>query len=245
MDRLKSRTFHRGPRHVPPQIDSIEPEEETITIHGPLWKWDWVSKLRDGLLPAVVMLLLVIVPSLIMLPVQNRAGRPGLLVYLLVLLTLGLILLERSLHDDRPIIRRAWYGLAGGMLTWMAADAADRLSGAGLVSLNAVAFFLIIGLVVAILWRRVLPVPARWFMLAIFLNWASRFMVSGEQFIVGIFPETRLVYTVTIALGIAGTLASLFYITWRSRERLARMRAAIVLWFSVLVMLQVLFVEML
>lgn len=244
MDRLKSKTFHRGPRKEIPTPVSIEPEEETITIHGPLWKWNWVSKLRDGLLPALVMLLLIIVPSFLMLPVQNKFGRPGLLVYMLVLLMMGVILLERSLHDNRPIIRRTWYGLAGGMLTWMATEVTDRLSGAGLVSLNAVPFFLIIGLVVTILWRQVLPLPARWFVLVFFLNWVSRFIVSGEQFVVGFFPDTRLIYTVTLALGIAGALASFSYIIWRSRERLTRMRAAIGLWFSVLLVLEVLLVEL-
>lgn len=244
MERLKSKTFHRGPRKEIPEPVSIELEEETITIHGPLWKWNWVSKLRDGLLPALVMLLLIIVPSFLMLPIQNRLGRPGLLVYMLFLLMLGIILLERSLHDNRPIIRRTWYGLAGGMLTWMATEATDRLSGAGLVSLNAVPFFLIIGLVVTILWRRVLPLPAQWFVLVFFLNWVSRFIVSGEQFAMGFFPEARWVYILSIGLGIAGALASLFSIVWRSRERLQRMRAAIALWFSVLFVLEILLAEL-
>jgi hypothetical protein len=223
----------------------IEVEEETITIHGPIWKWNWVSKLRDGLLPALVMLLLIVVPSLLMLPIQTRFGRPGLLVYMLVLLMLGMILLERSLHEDRPIIRKAWYGLAGGMLTWMAVEVTDRLSEAGLISLDAVPFFLILGLVIAILWRRVLPLPARWFVLVFFLNWSSRLIISGEQFVVGYFPHLQLIYPITIGIGIIGALASFFVIMWRSRNRLQRIQAAIGLWISTLLVLEVMFVKLL
>lgn len=245
MERLKQRIQHRVKPNESPLKTEIEIEEETITIHGPIWKWNWVSKLRDGLLPALVMLLLIVVPSLLMLPIQTRFGRPGLLVYMLVLLMLGMILLEQSLHEDQPIIRRAWYGLAGGMLTWMATEVTDRLSEAGLISLDAVPFLLILGLVIAILWRRVLPLPARWFVLAFFLNWASRLIISGEQFVVDYFPHLRLIYPVTIGIGIAGALAWFFMIIWRSHNRLQRIQAAIGLWISTLLVLEVLFVEIL
>lgn len=245
MERLKQRIQHRVKPNESPLKTEIEIEEETITIHGPIWKWNWVSKLRDGLLPAVVMLLLIVVPSLLMLLIQTRFGRPGLLVYMLVLLMLGMILLERSLHEDRPIIRRAWYGLAGGMLTWMATEVTDRLSEAGLISLDAVPFLLILGLVIAILWRRVLPLPARWFVLAFFLNWASRLIIAGEQFVVDHLPHLQLIYPVTIGIGIASALAWFFVIIWRSRNRLQRIQAAIGLWISSLLVLEVLFVEIL
>lgn len=245
MERLKQRKQHHAAQRESQAPATIALEEETIAVHGPIWKWDWVSKLRDGLLPALVMLLLVVVPSLLMLPVQNRLGRPGLLVYMLVLLTMGVILLERALHDDRPIIRRAWYGLAGGVLTWMAAEVTDRLSGAGLISLNAVPFFLIIGLVAAILWRKVLPLPARWFILVFFLNWASRLIVSGEQLVVGLFPKAQFLYPLTIGIGIVVAMIWLFAIIWRSRDRLQRIRAAIGLWIAVLLILEVAFIELL
>lgn len=245
MERLKQRIQHRVKPNESPLKTEIEIEEEIITIHGPIWKWNWVSKLRDGLLPALVMLLLIVVPSLLMLLIQTRFGRPGLLVYMLVLLMLGMILLERSLHEDRSIIRRAWYGLAGGMLTWMATEVTDRLSEAGLISLDAVPFLLILGLVIAILWRRVLPLPARWFVLAFFLNWASRLIISGEQFVVDHLPHLQLIYPVTIGIGIAGALAWFFMIIWRSHNRLQRIQAAIGLWISSLLVLEVLFVEIL
>jgi hypothetical protein len=245
MDHLRQRIQHHARQNDSLLNSQIEVEEETITIHGPIWKWNWVSKLRDGLLPALVMLLLIVVPSLLMLPIQTRFGRPGLLVYMLVLLMLGMILLERSLHEDRPVIRSAWYGLAGGMLTWMATEVTDRLSKAGLISLDAVPFFLILGLVIAILWRRVLPLPARWFVLVFFLNWSSRLIISGEKFVVSYFPHLRLIYPITIGIGSVGALACFFVIMWRSRNRLQRIQAAIGLWISTLLVLEVMFVELL
>ena len=84
MDDLRQRIQHHVRQNDSLLNSQIEVEEETITIHGPIWKWNWVSKLRDGLLPALVMLLLIVVPSLLMLPIQKRFGRPGLLVYMLV-----------------------------------------------------------------------------------------------------------------------------------------------------------------
>lgn len=253
MERQKNKPFARKGRKptadLPPiqlkpleNLEHREPEEETITIHGPLWKWDWVSKLRDGLLPALVMVLLVVVPSFLIPVIQDHFSRPGLLVYMLLLLTLGVLLLEGSLHDDRPIIRRCWYGLSGGIITWMATEVTDRLSGAGLISLNAVPFFLIIGLIVAILWRRVLPLPTRWFVLVFFMNWLSRFLVGGEQFLATFLPAARLAYLFTAALGGLGAIAFLALIIWRSRERVQRMRMAVWLWFSTLLILEILFV---
>jgi hypothetical protein len=240
MDRLRKKTLQRWSRTSTYQDDEVQSKEETITIHGPLWKWDWVSKLRDGLLPALVLVLLVIVLSLLIPPIQEFLHRPGLLVYMLILLTLGVVFLASALHEDQPITRRAWYGLAGGMITWMATEVTDRLSSSGLTSINAVPYFLIIGLFVTILWRRVLPLPVRWFILVFFLNWVSRFIVAGEQTLVVYFPQANLVYLVTALLGIAGIVTSLLFITWRSRERVQRMRMAVWLWFSTLVVLEVL-----
>ena len=51
--------------------------------------------------------------------------------------------------------------------------------------------------------------------------------------------------TFTIGIGIAGALAWFFVIMWRSRNRLQRIQAAIGLWISTLLVLEVLFVELL
>lgn len=238
MNKNLKQSQHKSPVPAPP----VTPEEETITLHGPLWKWDWVSKLRDGLLPAIVLVLLVAVPSLLILPIQNQFDRPGLLVYMLLLVAVGVMLLAAALHEEHSLMRRAWYGLAGGVVIWMATEVSDRLSGTGLTSLNAVPYFLIIGLIIAILWRRVLPLPVRWFALVFFLNWVTRFLVAGEQFLVDYFQLPKLAYLTTAGVGLLGVLASLYFIFWRSREGLQRMRLAVWLWVSMLVVLEILFV---
>lgn len=241
MDRLNRKGLHRGPRKAAAEEPAIlSAQEETITVQGPLWRWDWVSKLRDGLLPAVVLVLLVIVLSVLIPLFQNSLQRPGLLVYMLFLLTLGVLFLESSLHEDQPIPRRAWYGLSGGMITWMATEVADRLSQSGLTSIYAIPYFLIVGLIVAILWRRVLPLSVRWFVLVFFLNWVSRFIVAGEQVLVTFFPQANWIYLITAGVGLAGMLATLAYIIWRSRDRIQRIRMAVWLWFSTLLVLEVL-----
>lgn len=241
MDRLNRKGWRRGP-HKPAADDLAigSPEEETITVHGPLWRWDWVSKLRDGLLPALVLVLLVIVFSVLIPLFEQSLKRPGLLVYMLFLLTLGVLFLASALHEDQPLIRRAWYGLCGGMITWMATEVADRLGQSGLTSINAIPYFLIIALIVAILWRRVLPLPVRWFSLVFFLNWVSRFIVAGESTLVTYFPQANLMYLITAGVGGAGMLAASVYIIWRSRDRVQRMRMAVWLWFSTLLVLEVL-----
>ncbi len=240
MERLGKKAILRITHRSKFDTPAIHLEDGPIIISGPLWKWDWVSKLRDGLLPAFVMLLLILVPSLLILPIQNHYSRPGLLVYMLILLAGGVVTLERSLPENRPMVRRAWYGLSGGMLTWMALEVTDRLGSAGLTSLNAVPFILILGLISTILWRRVFPLPVRWFMLVFFLNWISRFLISGEEFLAGYFSQVEVAYWITAGLGGLGILIFLASIIWRSRERIQRMRMAIGLWFSTLVVLEVL-----
>ncbi len=238
MNKSIKQTQRKRPAPPPP----VKPEEEIISVHGPLWKWDWVSKLRDGLLPAFVLVLLVAVPSVLIPLIQNQFDRPGLLVYMLLLTAFSVLLLAAALHEDKPMVRRAWYGLAGGVVTWMAAEVTGRLNGAGLTSLNAVPYFLIIGLIIAILWRKVLPLPVRWFALVFFLNWVTRFVVSGEAFLAGYFHLARLAYLITAGIGLAGVLTSLVFIIWRSKERLQRMRVAVWLWVSTLLVLEVLVV---
>ncbi|HWQ05344.1 MAG TPA: hypothetical protein VN452_08315 [Longilinea sp.] len=242
MDRQRNKQSHRKTPKLAPLSPPPQSEGETITIQGPLWKWDLVSKLRDGLLPAFVLVLLVVVPSLLIPPIQNQFDRPGLLVYMLFLVAVGVMLLAAALHEDQPLIRQTWYGLAGGVITWMATEVSDRLSGTGLTSLNAVPYFLIIGLIVAILWRRVLLLPVRGFALVFFLNWVSRFLVSGEQFLAGYFHMAKLAYLVTAGIGLLGVLTSLFFIILRSRERVQRMRMSVWLWFSTLLVLEILVV---
>ena len=82
------------------------------------WKQDLRSKLQDGLIPALVLFLLLIMSILLVQPIQNMTGRPGLLIYILSLMALSVYCLEHSLQTGRPDTSHAWFGMAGGLLGW-------------------------------------------------------------------------------------------------------------------------------
>jgi hypothetical protein len=77
-----------------------------------------VSKLYDGFGSVFYLLALYFATRLVYLPVAHAFGKPGVFIYILFLLAVGIFMLARSLVTDKEETRLATYGLTAGVLLW-------------------------------------------------------------------------------------------------------------------------------
>ncbi len=120
-------------------------------------KFELRSKLLDGVLAPLVLVLLNVLLAMIVQPVEIVFSRPGLLVYAVVILAAAVVSLERSVVLRYVDTARAWWGMLGGLLTWTVIEIANLISSNSIVSETGVLSMMLVILVVGVLWRKVLP----------------------------------------------------------------------------------------
>ena len=111
-------------------------------------RYDFRSKLYDGLLPFVALLLLGALVELGLRPVVWMWGEIVLLVLGLGLMAVAMFSLQRGLAQRMVEATRGWYGMAAGLLAWRVLDIAGLLSGAEKSSLGSILALVLAGLVV-------------------------------------------------------------------------------------------------
>ena len=138
-------------------------------------KQDLHSKLIDGLLPAVFLLLLTVIVDIFVRPINQQFGLPGLLVYSLAVLALSVFTLDRSLNTRLPETTRCWYGLVGGILAWSVVVFSSKMTLSDVLSNANILIFILLALLIATLWRRVLPIGSKFFAMALLLSWIGQY----------------------------------------------------------------------
>jgi len=199
------------------------------------------SLVMDGLLLAAVMTLLSLLLNLLITPNYGLGGNSGLLVYALFLLAVCMYCLDRSLVAGFHETQRAWYGALGGLISWIVISLADQIGNGGLTHQAAVIWLIFMGLVVSVLWRRVLPIGARFFFTALMMSWVVRFVLVSQELLANWLPVFENVYRFSGYVGIFGMLVSLVWLVLRARQRIQRMWTAQWVWFFSLIALSVFF----
>ena len=143
-------------------------------------KLDVSSKINDGLIPPVVLILLTLLFNLIVIPIANVLKLPGLLVFILLLLSLGSIELDRSIQGRYSHTEQAFHGMLAGIFFWFSVDSVGYITAADNFSQAAVIFMLLVSLVVIALWRTVFPSGVKFFAMVFLLNWVGRYLFSGD-----------------------------------------------------------------
>lgn len=202
---------------------------ETIARVG--WRRDLRSKFLDGLLPALVLYLLIMQIVLPLEPILRTFGEPGLLVYTLGLLAVGMFSLQHALEPRLAESARAWYGMAAGMLSWSVVQISSLSDSSALVKGSAVMSVLLISLTVTALWRRNLPTGARFSFCVFLCNWWGSLCLIYFQMISSWSPILLLAYRVLGYTLAAGAFAALVWIFAFSERRIERMWASLVLVF--------------
>jgi hypothetical protein len=197
------------------------------------------SKLIDGLLASAVMVLCSMVMALLIRPVEILFGRPGLLIYTVLLLAIGMAALERCINPKFDEAQRAAWGLAAGLVAWSAIELSNMLGAQALVSETGVLLLMLVGATVGILWRRVLPLGVRFTAVVLLSSWAGHLLIYGQIFMSGMDSSFNRIGQIAgfVVVGIA--VLTLAWVFLESRTRLQRMSGAMVLWYCVIALIYI------
>lgn len=193
---------------------------------------EWWSKWTDGVLAAVILFLLWLMVTLSINPIASSFGAPGLLLYVIGLLAVAMFALHHALAGYHAETVRAWYGIAGGFLSWSVAEISTRLSAEVEPNHISVLLLMLAALICFQLWR-FLPVGGRFFCLSFFLNWVETVMMRGQEALAPHSPVFTLLYRFT---GFAAVLAAVLVLGWilfHTRKRIQRLNGALALWFMI------------
>jgi len=199
----------------------------------PQKKKDWFSKLTDGVLASLILVLLWLTILLGIRPISLRYGPPGLLVYVIGLLAISMFAFQHSLLPRHGETVRAWYGMAGGFLAWSVVEMVAYLGVPMLPNLAGVGIFILVALIVTILWRYGLPMGARFFAATFMLNWVGMVFMHYQGKLAELSPIFSLTYRATGYLAMVAVIFVLVWILAQSRRRIHRLTGALIIWFLV------------
>jgi hypothetical protein len=198
------------------------------------------SKLVDGVLAGSVLVLLELLLILLIKPVQLVFSNPGLLVYALILLSVSVVCLERSLHSMLSEWVQAWGGILGGLTAWIMVELNSGLGGQTLTSETGMLNLMLVFLVASVLWRKIAPLGLRYYLMALLLSWAGHSGLSSLAFFTtSVEPRLAFLYSAAGFLAVGVMAIALAYILLRSRTQLERLNAAMAIWFTAMIMIYV------
>lgn len=192
------------------------------------------SKLLDGIGNAIRLLLLYVITTLVVIPVEYLFHRAGVLIYIFILLALAVFELQRSLAVRTSDQRRAWNGMAAGIYFWQVIRYAALMGSMQMFQQSGIILWVMTILITATLWKKVLPVGARTAMLVILLCWLGKIYTIGLDYLVNWAPVVVFGYKALQYLVGAGGLIALFYILFRSHDASSRSYGAILFFASLL-----------
>ncbi len=197
------------------------------------------SKLVDGLLAGSVFVLLELLLILLVRPVQLIFSRPGLLVYTVSLMALGVVCLEQCLSAQKDELYQVWWGVLGGVLGWVVIELSTWLGGQSLLGETAVLSLMFMFLIVSALWRHTQLPGFRYYVVVTFLGWFGHVAIQSLVQIIGLFPQFAWYFNLLGYLAGAGLVLALVYNFWFTHNRRQRVNAAIMIWFAALTMIYV------
>jgi len=202
---------------------------------------DAASRARDGLIPAALLLAVTLMMDMFIYPIQAAASHQGLLIYLVLTLALGVFALEKTTSSRGNETSRAISGIIAGLFFWHSLWLIQLI---GAAELNPQTTFLVLVLVMLIgltLWRPVLPLGVKFFLLSFVAGWVNRFYIThtiSRSTPPDVF--TLLFYTSGF-LALAGVIFGLVYLIYRAEFKVQRLWAALGIWQACLITLTVIF----
>ncbi len=188
-------------------------------------------------MPAVILLLVSFVTRLAGLAVTRFLGSLGMLLFLVILLSFSMFLLEQSLLNKRAEHVRIWDGMLAGLFAWLVLSSVEMLGPSALAGRNGLLVLLMVSIITFILWRRIYPVGMKYFSIVLLANWSA---LVGFNILNQFFHHLKwfpyLTGGLSISAGIAGFLLAV-WILLSSRTRTQRMRYSAWLWFCCLLIL--------
>lgn len=194
-------------------------------------KADAASKVNEGLTPAVVLILLTILYDLIEIPVVTAFKLHGLLIFVLLIVTLGAIALDRSIQNRYSHRERVFQGMLAGMFFWFSANTAGRLQPGESAFQTNVIYMLLAAMVVVTLWRTVLPAGAKYFALVFLLNWIGRFVIARQLIMIQNWNFPAAIQWTYAWIALICMFLLVIWLFFGSRRQSQRSWAAVGIWF--------------
>jgi hypothetical protein len=189
------------------------------------------SKVNDGLIPPVVLILLTLLFNLIVIPIEFVLKLPGMLVFVLLLISFGAIALDRSIQARYSHSERAFQGMLAGLFFWFAADTIGLLGETNFNSQSSILFMLLVALVVTAMWRSIFPSGVKFFAIVFLLNWIGRFLFSGQ---IELIQGSNAIFNAQNVYGVIAVVCVVlfvFVLFLRTKSRSQRLWFAIGIWF--------------
>jgi hypothetical protein len=195
------------------------------------------SKITDGMGNAAKLFLLYALTTLLIVPIQSFIGRPGLLVYIFLLLALGAFEMHRIfvVHTSEP--QRAWHGMASGLYFWQVIRYTAKLGNLQLFQMSGMIFWLTILIIVSLLWKKIMTLGMRSAMAVFLVCWLEKLYQTGFAYLVKWSPFFNFGYSaLRYIAGFIGLIA-LFIIIFRSSELNTRVYSAVTVFGAILFLL--------
>jgi hypothetical protein len=190
------------------------------------YRRDFHSKLFDGLLPALVLYLamLVIMQAEV---IASMFGGAGLLVYQLGLLAVAMFSLQRALAPRFSETARGWYGMAGGLLAWSVFELGQMVEKRSFSGPTMALTLIMAVLVTGLLWQRFLPVGARFFLATCLAYCAGHMMLAFSELLSSWSPVLLVLYRGIGFLSLAGAVGAQAWMFLFTDRRMQRMWGAL------------------
>jgi hypothetical protein len=203
-------------------------------------KFELRSKLLDGLLTPLVLVLLSVLLALLIRPVDIIFQRPGLLIYTIVMLAFAILSLERCVVPRYNDAIRACWGIVGGVFTWGVIEMSDFIGVRGLTSETGMISMVLVGLIIGVLWRKVLPQGVKFFSVALLCGWVGHMGLYYIDLIINMNSvESNSVYSI---IGIALLGLAAFILLWnfiQSKSRISRLWGAMIVWMCIMLLIYI------
>lgn len=199
------------------------------------------SKLLDGLLAPLVLILITILVALLIRPVEILFQRPGLMVYTVVLLAAAVVSLERSVVLRFPDAARALWGIVGGLLTWTVIELSTMIGEQGIISQTGVILLMLVGLIVGVLWKKVLPLGVKFYTVTFLGGWIGHLSLNGIRFVLDMNEDSAAANTIQmIGFSVIGVCVIIMgWIFLQSKSRIQRLWGTVALWLCAVLLLYI------
>jgi len=219
-------------------IASEEPRYQKITMDS---KVDLRSKLVDGVLTPLVLVLISVLLALLIRPIEIIFQRPGLFIYTTVLLAFAIMALERCVVPRYSEVGRACWGIVGGVLTWGVIEMSNFIGVQGLTSETGMVSMALVGLIVGVLWRKVLPLGVKFFAVALLGGWIGHMGLYYTDLILNMNPASSTIGVYPI-MGIVIAGIGVIILLWnffQSKTRITRLWGGMFLWMCLMLLIYI------
>jgi len=191
-------------------------------------KKDLHDKLTNGILTPLLQILLAFFLSLLMPVFEILSGRPGLLIYAVVLIAGSTVLLDQSLNEKFTETIKGRCGITGGMVGWMVIETSIKIDLAKVSSETGIIVYMLVFLIVFIFWRRVFPLGAKFFFTVFMACWSGHIFLEVIRFLSIGNPYAILILQIIAFTAVGIAITSLLWILFRSTTPVQRLWAAVV-----------------